>query len=57
MKLLKFYGEKMFDKSRGNNLVHKLILENRLSIKDVELEKINIPSQKQNSNFSFINCE
>jgi lmo0469 protein len=44
MKLLKFYGEKMFDKSRGNNLVHKLILENRLSIKDVELEKINIPS-------------
>lgn len=41
MKLLKFYGEKMFDKSRGDNLVHKLILENRLYIEDIELKGIN----------------
>mgnify|MGYP000919383184 CR=1 FL=1 len=40
MKLLKFYGEKMFDKSRGDNLVHKLILENRLSVEDIKLKKI-----------------
>lgn len=42
MELLKTYGEKMFDRARGENLVHKLLLENRLSICEVILEPLNL---------------
>lgn len=42
MELLKTYGEKMFDRARGENLVHKLLLENRLSIYEVILEPLNL---------------
>ncbi len=40
MRVLKFYGEKMFDTERSKNLVHKMLLENRLMIKEVKLEKL-----------------
>jgi len=40
MRLLKFYGDKMFDRERGKNLVHKMLLENRLIIKEVTLDSL-----------------
>lgn len=42
MELLKFYGDKMLDRARGDNLVHKLLLENRLSIDEVFLSKLKV---------------
>jgi hypothetical protein len=41
MELIKTYGDKMFDTARGDNLVHKLLLENRLSIEEVVLKELN----------------
>ena len=40
MELIKIYGDKMTDTARGDNLVHKLLLENRLSIDEVFLIKL-----------------
>ena len=40
MELIKIYGDKMTDTARGDNLVHKLLLENRLSIDEVVLIKL-----------------
>lgn len=40
MELIKTYGDKMFDTARGDNLVHKLLLENRLSIDEVVLNEL-----------------
>jgi len=40
MKLLKFYGDKMFDRERGKNLVHKMLLENRLIIREIVLDSL-----------------
>ncbi|MGB4610735.1 MAG: AbiH family protein [Saccharofermentanales bacterium] len=40
MRLLKFYGDKMFDRERGKNLVHKMLLENRLIIREVTLDSL-----------------
>ncbi len=40
MRLLKFYGDKMFDRERGKNLVHKMLLENRLIIREVALDSL-----------------
>lgn len=42
VKLIKFYGSKMMDNNHGNNLIHKLLLENRLSIEEVYLKRIDI---------------
>ena len=41
MELIKTYGDKMLDTARGDNLVHKLLLENRLSIEEVVLNELN----------------
>ena len=50
MELIKKYGEKMTDTARGGNLVHKLLLENRLSIEEVVLNqlKYNVPDSNPN---------
>lgn len=40
MELIKIYGDKMTYTARGGNLVHKLLLENRLSIDEVVLIKL-----------------
>ena len=50
MKLIKIYGETMTDTARGDNLVHKLLLENRLSIEEVVLNqlKYNVPDSNPN---------
>ena len=40
MRLLKYYGDKMFDKERGKNLVHKMLLENRLIIRKISLDSL-----------------
>ena len=50
MELIKKYGEKMTDTARGANLVHKLLLENRLSIEEVVLNqlKYNVPDSNPN---------
>ncbi len=40
MKLLRYYGNKMFDRERGKNLVHKMLLENRLRIREVKLNPL-----------------
>ncbi len=40
MKLLRYYGDKMFDRERGKNLVHKMLLENRLRIREVKLNPL-----------------
>lgn len=50
MKLIKIYGETMTDTARGDNLVHKLLLENRLSIEEVVLNqlKFNVPDSNPN---------
>lgn len=50
MELIKIYGDKMTDTARGDNLVHKLLLENRLSIEEVDLIqlKYNVPDSNPN---------
>ena len=50
MELIKKYGEKMTDTARGDNLVHKLLLENRLSIEEVVLNKLKYNVQNGNPN-------
>ncbi|MGI6462814.1 MAG: hypothetical protein ACOX04_04220 [Candidatus Scatomorpha sp.] len=40
MRLLKYYGDKMFDKERGKNLVHKMLLKNRLKIREISLDSL-----------------
>lgn len=45
VKLIKFYGSKMMDSNHGNNLIHKLLLENRLNIEEVKLKKIDSNSK------------
>ena len=40
MELLKIYGNKMIDRAKGENLVHKLLLENRLSISNVYVKQL-----------------
>ena len=45
VKLIKFYGSKMMDNNHGNNLIHKLLLENRLIIEEVKLKKIDLSFQ------------
>ena len=51
MELIKIYGDKMTDTARGDNLVHKLLLENRLSIEEVVLNqlKYNVPDNNPNN--------
>lgn len=51
MELIKIYGDKMTDTARGDNLVHKLLLENRLSIEEVVLNqlKYNVPDSNPNN--------
>lgn len=53
MELIKTYGDKMFDTARGDNLVHKLLLENRLSIEEVVLNKLNGDVPDINTNFNL----
>lgn len=53
MELIKTYGDKMFDTARGDNLVHKLLLENRLSIEAVVLNKLNGDVPDINTNFNL----
>lgn len=40
--LIKSYGSSMDNDKLGNNLIHKLLLENRLNVSNVVLEEINI---------------
>jgi hypothetical protein len=44
IKLIRNYGETMDNINHGNNLVHKLLLENRLEVKEVKLKKIDTSS-------------
>lgn len=40
MNLLREYGTTMFEKDKGKNLVHKLLIENRIIIKEIKLGSI-----------------
>lgn len=42
IKLIRSYGETMDNVNHGNNLVHKLLLENRLEVQLTKLKKIDI---------------
>lgn len=51
MELVKIYGDKMTDTAKGDNLVHKLLLESRLSIEEVVLIQLkrNVPDSNPNN--------
>ncbi len=40
IKLISDYGKTMDNKNHGKNLIHKLIIEDRLTIKEIPLQKI-----------------
>ena len=49
VKLMKNYGEKLENKDKGKNLLHKLLIENRIKLINVDKENKII----DNSNYSF----
>ena len=47
VKVVEKYSQTLANKDRGKNLMHKLLLENRLKFKKIELEKVNVNSLKE----------
>lgn len=50
VKLMKNYGEKLENKDKGKNLLHKLLIENRIKLINVDKES----KITDNANYSFI---
>ena len=44
--LLSDYGSTMDNKDHGNNLLHKLLLEGRISVQEIELKRISFVLNK-----------